>query len=113
MPTCQSNDSEIAELSKKLGTALGGLYDFPKTGEALEYFTRRLLQVVWCCPTSDIPSLKGVPHSVIGDVRDDDWLIGEIADRFDKFPPPITWRRLYCEFLPPRDGREAASMEVL
>lgn len=112
MPTYQPTDSEVAELSKKLGTYLGNLNDFPKTGESLEYFTRRLLKIVWCLTTSEIPALKGVPHSTLGDVRDDDWLIGEVADRFDRFPALIVWRRLHGEFLPPRDGREARDLEV-
>ncbi len=110
--TYQPTDSEVDELAEKITTALAGLYGFPATPDAVLYLTRRLLQIIWCRRTSEIPALKGEPHSTIGDVRDDDWIIGEIADRYDRFPPLITWRRLYCAFLPPRDGRELSEMEA-
>ena len=112
MPTYQPTDSEVADLTEKVSTALADLSGFPRTPQAVEYFIRRLLQIVWCRPTSEIPALRGVAHGILGDVRDDDWIIGEVSDRFDRFPAPIVWRRLYGEFLPPRDGREIGDMEV-
>jgi len=107
---------------------LGGLNNFPQSREAVEYTIRRLLQIVWCRPTSEIPNLNGPPspgfdtnpyqrliasHPQFDGVPDDDWIIGEVADRFDRFPPLIVWRKLYCEFLPPRDGRQPGDMEAV
>lgn len=105
-------DEEITSAVEKLTDAFSERPGFPKTETSLCMIAKGFCRIVWQKKTSEIPAFEGQEHPVIGDVRDDEWLIEQALERRDRFPSLIDFRRIYEEFLPPRDGRSSNEMSA-
>lgn len=112
MPLYEPKDEEIAIAAAKLADAFGGYHGFPASEKSLLMIAKGFCRIVWQCRTSEIPLFHGEAHPKIGDVIDDDWLIEQALECFQKFPSLIQLRKMYEEFLPPHDGRSSTEMGV-
>lgn len=97
-------DEELAKAITRL-SVFEGMYGYPKTHGALITAARCFAKIVhFEAPESWL----GFKHPDWPDVKDDsEWLVERVFETCDKFPMMAEFRRIYCQYFQPRDGREA------
>ncbi len=97
--------------------AFSGYLGFPETAGGLRLYAKGLCGIVWFLPRSEIirklypnEPEKWTPHHIIGDRPDHEWLMEEAIAVSERFPMLIQLRRIYDQYLPPRDGRNWEEM---
>ena len=107
-------DARVVDVAEAL-SALNWMPNYPKEEKQFAFFCRALAKFVQTADrrhwSDEDPEWN--EKYALGWVNPLAWVVEQVGDACEFFPPPVKWRAIYCTHFPPLDHKRPADLDSI